>query len=105
MDRKDAAKTRIKNRVARLNRLVALDAPVGILIREVKLIEDACWLLDDAQAGQGLANLQRDRVRHAAGFCIEDDCTAQAKDYYCADHQPDEAGLDPNTVEDDFQEN
>jgi len=101
MDRTEAAKQRLQNRVKRLVRLVELDAPATLLIREIKLVEDACWLLDEHSSAEGLAALQRDRVRHAAGFCVEESCTAQATDYYCEAHQPKDAGLDPTTVEDE----
>ncbi len=109
MNRIDAAKTRLKNRVKRLSRLVELDAPAAILIREIKMVEDTCWLIDENGTGSGLAGLKRDRVRRAAGYCLEENCTAQTKDkddYYCTEHQPDDAGLDPaDFPAEDFEDN
>lgn len=69
------ARQRARMATARMLRLLELDAPALIIMRELLLLEDRLRLLDpaaygDARRDQGLADIKR-----RAGFCTEDECT------------------------------
>ena len=73
---RQAALIRIKNRVARLQRLIDLEAPDVILIMETQLVSDAAEMLNPEawyrQLGEKSALEQRRRL----GLCIVPDCEA-----------------------------
>lgn len=88
MDRIEGGKIRFKNRVARLNRLVELDAPVGILAREVAMVLDSLYLIDAKTVGEAVADVHEGHVRRASNYCNVSDCTSAAikGDVLCDEH-------------------
>lgn len=78
MDRIEGGKLRFKNRIARLNRLAELDAPVPLLAREIAVMLDALYLIDAKAVGEALADVHENHIRRMSSYCVIAECTKEA---------------------------
>lgn len=73
----------LKERVARLQRLIDLNANMHILASEICLVEAAGWMTSSEAMGQAKASHIGGLYRQAKGFCSECDEFFQPPDRFC----------------------
>lgn len=71
MTEREAFTLRLKSRLERLQKLVALNAPAYVIGSEIILLERAMWGLDAEAMGQAQAAFHRSVERGRAGRCAE----------------------------------
>lgn len=68
------AKEKLEVRTNRLRRMVALNAPVLILMAEIQLIQDALTIMDPGAVADIQAGRQQRDVRRRWGLCMVQSC-------------------------------
>lgn len=78
---------RLRTRVARLAKLLAVKAPPLVVLREVYVVLDAAEGAYPSEAGEVSAERARLHAKRRVGRCIEDGCElASGTSGYCNDH-------------------
>lgn len=92
---------RLQNRTARLMRLIQMDAPSIIVVREAHLVAQAAQVLDPAEWWAAEARHFMNREKPRWGFCQTDGCEnrvcADDPDL-CDEHLKEEHALDAETT-------
>lgn len=75
----------LEQRVARLRKLLEVNAPNLFVAREILLIQRAMWLRDPDAMSMAILDQERTRSRKESGFCVSSDCSNrnQADSEYC----------------------
>jgi hypothetical protein len=81
-----------KHRLARLNRLVELNAPATIVANEIRLVTSAAWLMMPTEMGTSAAEDLYIKGKRGFGFCTASvECNKQvdrkSNDSLCAEHE------------------